>query len=786
MARSNNNLKAVLQDTADAIRAKTGSSSPIVPRDFADEIESIQSGGGGSGSDIEIQLLTGQLTSYTVPSGIELRSYCFYYNNSLKEINLNQAKIVPYEGFKSCWSLSRAVGNEIRAIGYRGFAECAGLAEVSFPKLVSLAMATFSSCSKLTSIYFPELVYTNEAAFSACYNITDINCPNLLWVSNGFVANCSSLANLYCPNLLNISGTLANQYIQPMNYLLNLDLPNFMILYGSTFANLNSVSSIRLFNVYFSSGSSIFRNCYNLENLSISFGYGTIYQTTFQSCYKLPIISFPLACLAGAASVFYNCSALSQVTIGLSYGGIGQSAFYSCSSLESLFLLTASTSVPQLQANAFNNTPMSDSSYLGRFGSIYVPSAMVASFKAATNWIAYSNRITALPSEYDSRFAYAWEFYNRSDLTAIPSEKSGAEYVLSQAFKSCTNLETINLPNCKSIGEFAFETSKVATISLPNCEFIGSNAFCPSTIHMSLVTSLDLPKVKVIADCFIWASNVQTINIPECIFIGSSAFSKAKNNCSYVNCPNVKYIDYGAFSGMSYLASINLPECLFMSNTVFSDCKALENVSVPKLKMINGGAFYGCKQLSSFSAPELAFVSGNNTFAGCTKLNNFYAPKLTNVVTYMFQSTSLASFDFDNIVEIGASAFAYCGYLKKVNLAHISYLHVGVFANCIQLSKALLQQTFFSFTGGDCFSNCQKLESVYMFAKAVVNMTQSDNFRHGPMGSSSYLSGRYGSIYVPASLVSNYQNHSVWSWYSDRFVGLTDEEMQSIIDHWDD
>lgn len=786
MARSNNNLNAVLKDTADAIRVKKGTSEPIIPRDFADEIESIQTGGGGSGSDAEKQLLTGQLMSYTVPSGVELRSYCFYYNNSLEEINFNQTKIVPYQGFENCYSLSRAVGNEIRAINYRGFANCSKLVEVSFPKLVSLAMATFSSCSRLTSIYFPELVYANEAAFSACYNITDINCPNLLWVSNGFVAGCSSLANLSCPNLLNISGALANQYMQPMNYLLNLDLPNFMMLYGSTFTNLSSVSSIRLFNVHFSSGSSIFRNCYNLENLSIPFGYGQINPATFQSCYKLPIISFPLTYLHGGASVFYNCSALSQVTIGLSNGGIGQSVFYSCSSLESLFLLTASTSVPQLQANAFTNTPMSDSSYLGRFGSIYVPSQAVASFKASTNWIAYSDRITALPSEYDSRFVYAWEFYNRSDLTAIPSEKSGAEYVLSQAFRSCTNLETINLPNCKSIGECAFETSKVATISLPNCEFIGQSAFCPNAIHMSLVTSLDLPKVKVIADCFIWANNVQTINIPECIFIGSSAFSKTKNNCSYVNCPNIKYIDYGAFSGMSHLTSINLPECLFMSSTAFSGCTALENVSVPKLKIINGGAFYGCNQLSSFSAPELALVSGTTTFAGCTKLNNFYAPKLTNIATYMFQSTSLASFDFDNILEIGTSAFAYCGYLKKVNLTHISVIYGGVFANCIQLSKVLLQTAFCSIGGLDNFSNCQRLESVYMFAKAVVAMSASNNFRHGPIEASSYLSGRYGSIYVPASLVSAYQNHSVWSWYSDRFVGLTDEEMQSIIDHWDD
>ena len=44
MAQSENNLTAVLQDTADAIRSKTGSNGLICPRDFADEILNISGG----------------------------------------------------------------------------------------------------------------------------------------------------------------------------------------------------------------------------------------------------------------------------------------------------------------------------------------------------------------------------------------------------------------------------------------------------------------------------------------------------------------------------------------------------------------------------------------------------------------------------------------------------------------------------------------------------------------------------------------------------------------------
>ena len=42
MARSDNNLTAVFTDTANAIRSKTGGRSQISPRDFADEIATIE------------------------------------------------------------------------------------------------------------------------------------------------------------------------------------------------------------------------------------------------------------------------------------------------------------------------------------------------------------------------------------------------------------------------------------------------------------------------------------------------------------------------------------------------------------------------------------------------------------------------------------------------------------------------------------------------------------------------------------------------------------------------
>ena len=56
-----------------------------------------------------------------------------------------------------------------------------------------------------------------------------------------------------------------------------------------------------------------------------------------------------------------------------------------------------STTMTTLQnTNAFINTPISNSTYLGYYGSIYVPSSLVDTYKSATNWATYSDRIVGI------------------------------------------------------------------------------------------------------------------------------------------------------------------------------------------------------------------------------------------------------------------------------------------------------------------------------------------------------------------------------------------------------
>ena len=134
MARSDNNLKAVLEDTANAIRSKTGGSSLIVPRDFADTIGTIP-----VGEDI-IPYYTNTVVNAVVPSSIttNLKSYMFNNNEYLQSVNFNNATIVPSHFAYRCYQLTNiTLNNSTTSIEESAFADCSKLTNLILPKTLS-------------------------------------------------------------------------------------------------------------------------------------------------------------------------------------------------------------------------------------------------------------------------------------------------------------------------------------------------------------------------------------------------------------------------------------------------------------------------------------------------------------------------------------------------------------------------------------------------------------------------------------------------------------------------
>ena len=103
---------------------------------------------------------------------------------------------------------------------------------------------------------------------------------------------------------------------------------------------------------------------------------------------NLTDVKLPLAEDTGRSG-FYGDKALKQVDL-TSVLNISEYSFYGCSALTAL-ILRGSTVCTLESTNALTGTPITSGT-----GYIYVPRALVDSYKAATNWSTYSAQFRAL------------------------------------------------------------------------------------------------------------------------------------------------------------------------------------------------------------------------------------------------------------------------------------------------------------------------------------------------------------------------------------------------------
>ena len=111
-------------------------------------------------------------------------------------------------------------------------------------------------------------------------------------------------------------------------------------------------------------GTQTFYYCITLENFDFS-SLKTVGTDGFRYCYKVNRLAAPIESIA--AQGFQHCLGLYTLILRPN---------------------TTNTVATLANINAFNNTPIEKGT-----GYIYVPDALVASYKTATNWSTYANQI---------------------------------------------------------------------------------------------------------------------------------------------------------------------------------------------------------------------------------------------------------------------------------------------------------------------------------------------------------------------------------------------------------
>jgi len=138
-------------------------------------------------------------------------------------------------------------------------------------------------------------------------------------------------------------------------------------------------------------------------NTPLSSGVGTyfnIHFASFQNATSIGLSAFRFQyllksvylpnCSYVGTDAFQSCSNLEVLIFYKDALQFGYSCFQDCVKLEQLWLM--GNSVAKAGSYMFIRTPMSDSSYLGHFGSIYVPASLLNDYITAKNWSLYSKR----------------------------------------------------------------------------------------------------------------------------------------------------------------------------------------------------------------------------------------------------------------------------------------------------------------------------------------------------------------------------------------------------------
>lgn len=131
-------------------------------------------------------------------------------------------------------------------------------------------------------------------------------------------------------------------------------------------------------------GTYAFNSCTNLA--SVNFPAATVIgSNAFAFCNKLTSVKFPSVTTINNAA-FMSCSKLAKADFPKVVDIQGQ-AFYVCKKLEAVILRNEETVCTLANKSAFD---LANNAY------IYVPSALVEDYKAATNWSNYAERIRAI------------------------------------------------------------------------------------------------------------------------------------------------------------------------------------------------------------------------------------------------------------------------------------------------------------------------------------------------------------------------------------------------------
>ena len=197
-------------------------------------------------------------------------------------------------------------------------------------------------------------------------------------------------------------------------------------------------------------------------------------------------------------------------------------------------------------------------------------------------------------------------------------------------------------------------------------------------------------------------------------------------------------------------------------------------------------AFQPAKTITPTTASQIAVSSGYYTGGNVTVVgdSNLIAENIKSGVSIFGVSGTYAgsnigdaiitgtisNYTNDWITTINSGAFYGCSQLQTVSFPAATSISDAAFYGCRKLQTVSFPAV--ETIGSSAFIRCYNLKSLYLTGSSLCKLSASRAFSSTPIGGYSTSAGTYGSIYVPASLLTSYKTATNWTYFSSRFVGI--------------
>ena len=258
---------------------------------------------------------------------------------------------------------------------------CNAFWSVEFPNVTSIGSYAFNGCSKLGDVYFPLATSIGSYAFNNC-GIVDANFPVATGISGYAFNNCKKLTGANFPLVTSIG----SYSFAGCSMLSSLEFPLVTSVGQYAFHNCNKLTNISMPKCDSFSGTYNFYNCTSVTKMSFP-ELVTAANYCFQNCNKMTELYVPKLKTAKNSWLF-QCTSLKILDLpsvtSIDYYGLR------CQNLEAVIL--RNNAVATLHA-----TPAStQDSFRKGTCYVYVPAALVDTYKASTNWSTYASQIRTL------------------------------------------------------------------------------------------------------------------------------------------------------------------------------------------------------------------------------------------------------------------------------------------------------------------------------------------------------------------------------------------------------